>query len=553
MLRKKTHSIMTKIFSSKLNTILFVVPIFYFINLNYLLKGGLIYDDFSLSINHIDFSIFKKIKINCLLYFNTRPIGGIYVALISEFKANYFGYIFLNISLWLATGIIIYLSIYKHFNQRSSLIFLFVFLFPSFASTPFFSPVTQSLGVFSLFLWSISIFFSVEKKIYLSVFFFILSLLTYEYTVVLFLINIILYLNQNKQKIENLQKIKITFIKVFSLFAIGICMIIIFQFLIADVTNNSDPLKYAIRIVDNKLVFEDDFFNNILKYSTKPLEIITIEIPKLLSSSLFFIKFNIYNLFIYIIFLVVLFNIIFFNKITLNKNIIFIKLFLSVILISSIFVFFMYLIVSSVPTVKGYYNRGLVGLFVCFCFFICLISELKFKSILYENIKFIILAIIIILNFNSFLIQKNNYTKSEEIRSNILDKLKNFSNEKNKKSYVLMIVPTYLRENYNNETIFSEEVMDLHFAARYITNKKISAIRVFNDKKCERIFKNDQNQIVGYVPSRNKKITQKVKIHMMSKVDFDNLYFYYKGKFLKLSNNNDINYNLISKHLKCTF
>lgn len=544
---------MTKIFNSKLNTTLFVIPVFYFINFNYLLQGGLIYDDFSLSINHIDFSILKKIKINCLLYFNTRPLGGIYVSLISELKANYFGYIFLNISLWLATGIIIYLSIHNCFSKRSSLIFLLVFLFPSFASTPFFSPVTQSLGVFSLFLWSVSIFFSVKKKIYLSVLFFVLSLLTYEYTVVLFLINIILYLNQNKPTIENLQKFKINFIKVFSLFLFGIFIIIIFQFFIAEITNNPDPLKYAIRIVNNKLVFEEDFFNNILIYSTKPLEIITIEIPKLLASSLFFIKLNIHNLLIYIIFLGILFNIIFSKKNTSNKNIIFLKLFLSIILISSMFVFFMYLVVSSVPTIKGYYNRGLVGLFVCFCFFICVVSELRFKSIFYENIKFIILSIIIFLNFNSFLIQKNNYTKSEVIRSNILDKLKNFSNQKIGKSYLLMIVPTYLEENYNNETIFSEEVMDLHFAAKYVTDNKISAIRVFNDKKCERIFKNDQSKIIGYVPSRNKKIKQKVKIQMMDKIDFDNLYFYYKGKFLKLSNNNDINYNLISKYLKCTF
>ena len=156
MLRKKILYITNLIINSKQNTIFFIIPFFYFININYLLKGGLIYDDFSLSINHIDYTIIEKIKINCLLYFNTRPLGGIYVALISEFKANYFAYIFLNTSIWLITGITIYISIYNHFNKKSSLFFLIIFLFPSFASTPFFSPVTQSLGVFSIFLWSIS-------------------------------------------------------------------------------------------------------------------------------------------------------------------------------------------------------------------------------------------------------------------------------------------------------------------------------------------------------------------------------------------------------------
>ena len=68
-----------------------------------------------------------------------------------------------------------------------------------------------------------------------------------------------------------------------------------------------------------------------------------------------------------------------------------------------------------------------------------------------------------------------------------------------------------------------------------------------------KIFKNHQNKIMGYVPSRNKKIKEKTKIQMMGKVDFDNLYFYFQDKFIKLSSDNKNNYNLIREYLKCTF
>ena len=62
----------------------------------------------------------------------------------------------------------------------------------------------------------------------------------------------------------------------------------------------------------------------------------------------------------------------------------------------------MYLIVSSVPQINGYYNRGLVALFLCFAFFIAIINEYKFKKSFNNNLKFIFILLIIFLNFNSF-------------------------------------------------------------------------------------------------------------------------------------------------------
>ena len=148
----------------------------------------------------------------------------------------------------------------------------------------------------------------------------------------------------------------------------------------------------------------------------------------------------------------------------------------------------MYLIVSSVPQINGYYNRGLVALFLCFAFFIAIINEYKFKKSFNNNLKFIFILLIIFLNFNSFLIQKNNYADTEIVRDKILNNVKNHFKSYDK-VYLLMIVPTYLEKNYNDETIFSEEVDDLHYAVNYVTNKKVFARRIFKNKICKILLK----------------------------------------------------------------
>ena len=71
--------------------------------------------------------------------------------------------------------------------------------------------------------------------------------------------------------------------------------------MVAKLTNNNAPLKYAFSIQDYKIIFEENYFNNIIKYFTKPLEIIFYEIPLLFSNSLKFINFKIHNTLSYII------------------------------------------------------------------------------------------------------------------------------------------------------------------------------------------------------------------------------------------------------------
>lgn len=546
MLSKNLRNLILK----KNNFLFLIITAYYFINLNYILNGGIIYDDWSLSANHIGVSLYNKIKINCLLFFNTRPVGGLYVAILTELEKNDFAYISINISIWLISGLILYFSLLKYLNIQSSLAFLFIFLFPSFASTPYFSPVTQSLGVLSIFFWSLSLYFSVNKKKIFVIIFFILSLLTYEYTVVLFLINI-LFLSFDK--ISSNKKIFINnFKKFIILFLFLIIFVIAFQFFIAKITNNNAPLKYAFSIQNSEIIFEENFFNNVVKYFTKPFKIIFYEIPVLFINSLKFIELKLHNLLIYLLILF-LFIKLFKFKYKAGK-LFFIKIFFILLIFSSFFVFCMYLIVSSVPQINGYYNRGLVALFLCFAFLIAIISDYKFKNSFFNNLKFVFILLVIFLNFNSFLIQKNNYVDTEKMRDNILNNVKNNFKEHDK-AYLLMIVPTYLEKNYNDETIFSEEVDDLHFAVNYVTNKKVFARRVFKNKFCKNSFEINGDKIYGYVPSRNRKVKGMVKIELMPKYDQDNFYLYLHddNKIKKLSSNNEENAKILSKYTKCTF
>ena len=529
----------------------YVVLIFYFFfYMDYIKNGGIIYDDWSLATGFLSYNFLERLNVFVLEFFNTRPIGGIYAAIITSLGKNDLAYIFINSSLWLFSSAFIYFSLSKLFSIQSSIIFLLVSIFPSFASTPFFSPVTQSLGVFSIFLWSLSIFFAAKNKTKLTIVFFIMSILTYETSIVLFLFNIyFLSLNNN---LDNQKYLIKRFARYLILFIILIFIIIIFQFLIAGITNNPAPLKYAFKFIDNSIVFEENFFENIKIYLYKPFSLILIEIPVLFFSSISFTVLELHNLMIYILICCILFLIFKLDNSRANKIKKYNFLFLIILLCSTFAVFLMYLIASSVPQINGYYNRGMVGLFFIFTFFVCWLNELNF-GIFFNKIKFMILSLLLILNLNSMLIQKDNFVKTEEVRQSILFDVKKFSENKDN-LYLLMIVPTYLDKNYNDETIFSREVDDIFYAVKYVTKNKVKAKRIFYSSKCSDIIKIENDILYGNIPSRSRKDPGMKKNVMLNKDEFlqKNIYVYFNDKFFKLNKNNQENLKVLSTQLGCT-
>ena len=87
---------------NKINNYFFVLVIifFFFININYILFGGIFYDDWSLATNYSKISFYERLKIHGLLFFNTRPVGAFYAALITGLGKNDFLYIIINSSIY---------------------------------------------------------------------------------------------------------------------------------------------------------------------------------------------------------------------------------------------------------------------------------------------------------------------------------------------------------------------------------------------------------------------------------------------------------------------
>ena len=107
------------------------------------------------------------------------------------------------------------------------------------------------------------------------------------------------------------------------------------------------------------------------------------------------------------------------------------------------------------------------------------------------------------------------------------------NNIDNQKSLVFAEIPTYLNNDFNNETIFSEEVNDFPRAVRYFSNKKIYAERIYRNKSCDMILNFKDGKLYSYRPDRSKKIQYKTKQELFKKYpekinikDFKNLYIY---------------------------
>ena len=69
--------------------------------MDYIKNGGIIYDDWSLATGFLSYNFLERLNVFVLEFFNTRPIGGIYAAIITSLGKNDLAYIFINSSLWL--------------------------------------------------------------------------------------------------------------------------------------------------------------------------------------------------------------------------------------------------------------------------------------------------------------------------------------------------------------------------------------------------------------------------------------------------------------------
>ena len=188
-------------------------------------------------------------------------------------------------------------------------------------------------------------------------------------------------------------------------------------------------------------------------------------------------------------------------------------------------------------------------LFFSFCL------SLKLNKAL-SKILNIFIIILILLNFFSFNVQKDNYIKNNLEQKLILSNFLELSNQKinsDINNVILALVPTYNNKNYNDELIFSEETGDVEYFFKLKYSKNLTVIRIYYDNKCQNILNLNQYGLVAKQPPLSRKENEFSSRLIIENVKSKNIYIYiYNKGFFKFSHENNINEKTLNNNTKCS-
>lgn len=474
-------------------------------------NGELYYDDWSIAETGTILNLIDAIK-SYLNGFITRPFAAVFLGIFSQFNYNFQVPFFINLSIWFLFSLITTHIFYKLTDRNFSIALFSLLLFPSFCITNLISPYAQSLGTISIFLWSISFLFSYKycknkKKINISfaVIFFVLSVLTYETSFVLIVLNFLIKYFYTKKKVtinfnfffDNIKEI--LFLSSVTIF------IIIYQKII---------VNYLPFEISNRYRFEisKDFFLLINEYKLYPLELLFQSFKLLLKSSL-----HIFDIKVYIIPLIFIAFVSFKNeiKIKLSNNYI-----INFIFFYTLFILF-FIIASSKPTIHGYYNRAMSSYN-----FIFLLTLLSVFIILIKNIylRKLVITLLICLNFICFFIQIQKHSNASINRTFIAKHIVNSLDKNKDNQFVFSFLPSKVKNNFNGEFVFSDEVFDFNRSLEFYSNNRVSGKKIYRYEKCSKILKFENNKFKFFVPSRSRKISGLIQDQMRD--TFDHYYLY---------------------------
>jgi len=534
------------IFNKKDNLFYISLIFFLFIYLKYIINGTIIYDDWATYELSLEYASYYEILKSWFFGSHyTRPIASLYLPSIGFlFKQKIYLYILNNLTIFFITIYIFTFICKEYFGKNFALFFFILCLTPTFSSTNIFSPIEQSQGILSNFFASLSFlymffFLKKKKKIYLIVSYILIfaALLCYE-TAIVFVPLLVFFKNRFDLKInnkfyhKNIKKISII-VLIIAAFAFGIFFYQTIMMLV---------LKYYKLLGENKIYkygFKDrDFYENLIKFSYTPFTLLIYNIPQVYLKTFLFVSKNTYAFF-QSIFIIITIFILSDKNITNSKSKIKILDIVIVFTLSYSLLIFIHIAGASLPTITGYHNRAFVSFSVIFPF--CLIYSFFFiykKFSKFKKYIFFFFILIMHMHIFSFLIQTDNFIELSKEQKNILNSLINKFD--NRKVVVFANMPTYLKNNFNNETIFSEEVNDWPRAIWHYSNKTIQSERIYYDKNCENILNFKDDKFSSLKPSRSRKIEGKVYELSFTKYprvftikDYNEFYIY------KYSNNNN--------------
>jgi len=528
---------MHKFFNKNINIILlfFIYLLTFFYYFHY---GQPYYDDWSI-IEHGIYNPYIISSISSYLTggFGTRPFAAIILGTISQIKNNFYIYLLIIVNVNFLYAYLVFKSFSLKIGKSFSIILFLLLLFPNFNSNNIFSPAAQGLGIFSLAIWSLSLYLNIistNKKIYyFSWVLFIISVLTYEITFVLILLNLLLPKINNKIFYKNIYLTIYNNKKIIFLGLTVLLCIIIYQIFF---------IKFFNIYISSRYKFNNlHYFIYIFEYWYAPIQVWTSSISLYLRGlTHYFTNHNIQYL-ISIFFLVSAFYL---AKNEKNKEEICTKNLIYISILVYILIIFFFIIARSIPNINSYYNRALGAYNLIFNI---LVISLVFEFIKKKKIRFFILLLIVFINYNAFNLQIKNSVESSKIRKSIIEDIKtqySNDNDKNNRATVFAKVPTTQEKNFNNELIFSEEAYDFNLALLISSDEKISGMRIYYDNECKKVLQFENGEFSFYEPSRS-------KLDKNKKIDFikyDNNFNYYiynfenkdKKKFYKIDDKSDI-------------
>ena len=443
----------------------------------YVLHGGLIVDDWGVVRNARQFPGLINTFLSWFPLFSNRPLAPLILSLTGNlFGANPAGYIIVNIILWFLSSIILNLTFKPYVSNKFHIIFSLFYALPVIASTVIFSPAMQMIDPFSILLWSFSLYFlsrhlikNDRLSLIISFIFIFLSLLIYEITLPLLVINALLPAMHGKINKSAVKKLFFTYI----LPILGILGLIFvlqkiimpeFMAVYSRLTPSLSPQK-------NLMIIAAWFYR------------LSIDTIHLLIGSLFFKGGAVFFKIETWVSIGILAAIFILYKKNPGGNIVQrpetqkkLQLILLTALAGTIFLF---LLSGQYLSIAGYPNRGNASIWILITLNIAMLPEWSPHIKKFSIIIFIILGLFT----TSFITTRDNYIRSYKLQMEITDDvIAKTGPFQSPGMTVIGNVPSYLPENYNNEDLLGQ-YWDFGYLLSLKSNIKIAGGNTLNDER----------------------------------------------------------------------
>lgn len=185
---------------SRLPWYLPIAALIAFLYTPFILHGGFIIDDWGLlHLTRMNPGFWPTFT-SWFPLLSNRPLAAAFLSMTGNiFGGNAMGYILSSLSLWFAVCLMINLTFRGLVSSKFHLIFTLLFAFPVIAATVIFSPAMQAFTLFSILMWSVSLYCTSRYLrtgkgylLWLSHVLVLISMLTYEVVLPLLVINVFL-------------------------------------------------------------------------------------------------------------------------------------------------------------------------------------------------------------------------------------------------------------------------------------------------------------------------------------------------------------------------